>query len=522
MSSSDDDEFLASLPGGVSGSGSGRSSLFSRKRKSSELDFVDKALAEQREREARRVQHEKKLAADAKFHGEGLDSTLDDDGEESDEETVSSLATDSIFDWPQILPTPSAPNRKASEGGDLQTLYKCLGCKGQDLSDFLWMQLIPAKLSKCGLPCPDDICQWLLSLIAFSQDPSIAGGAYGNLESIFITHDSVKQRILECGFGTFGLELQGPPIETCWKPSAADFTRLFQAYGVSKMSSATAGAPTSPQRGSPTEFPLHNFTLVLQFFVLCCKSGLHSIKTEDVCHLFSLFSRFILDHRVYAARLQITGCLACVLDLEAEDESWEKTSKKLCGSVAPQESAVNQRHARWLLQAHHFPLTRRGQHLAATLALQVLPRLLGTLTKNPNTSGVGGGVGGGGNGNGDNSSSSSSCDGSGGPAGELLAILAQIYIHQTSTTEAEYQRMYTIVSLADIALQGLISQMYERQQVNRLLRELHRLEYSIKPELHIKHGMRLKDLCQVLSSKYKPFQRKEKEKKQSSMKAFAS
>ena len=167
-------------------------------------------------------------------------------------------------------------------------------------------------------PCPPTVWQWLFQIMCRSHDQDVSGGAFRSLTSLLQT---AKRR---------------QSVSSIHVPSLADLYDILVHLGANpSVTNSSLSEAMEEDSVFEVTVPLKNISHLLQFLVMCLKSGQESCySTEDIEKLILVLARMSLDRHICGEiiQCQVSLCLAALVAIVPESQ-WESLSVRLTSRI---------------------------------------------------------------------------------------------------------------------------------------------------------------------------------------------
>lgn len=207
-------------------------------------------------------------------------------------------------------------------------------------------------------PCPPYVWQWLFQIMCRSHDQELCSGAFKSLTSLI---QIAKHR---------------QDVVSILIPSLSDLKDILIHLGApSSVLSVSTCEPVEEDGVFDVAPPMQNLSYMLQYLVICLKSGLESCYSiEDIETLIMLLVRLSLDHHVCGELIewQVSLCIAALVGVVPDDQ-WEGLFVKLVSKI----TALSEHHHDKLYMTRLISGTsKRLHHLQKELCRKSLEQLI--------------------------------------------------------------------------------------------------------------------------------------------------
>eukprot|EP01114_Cavostelium_apophysatum_P012257 TRINITY_DN2720_c0_g1_i2.p1 TRINITY_DN2720_c0_g1~~TRINITY_DN2720_c0_g1_i2.p1 ORF type:complete len:554 (+),score=123.38 TRINITY_DN2720_c0_g1_i2:18-1679(+) len=297
--------------------------------------------------------------------------------------------------WPKPLPAPTLhEDENSSNIDDASRLMNSLPSKPHQQQKELVCGGWLIKFFRNGsYRCPNNVLQWLFSLVAYSTDEYFAACAFRTLESLMTGHET-QLSSLSGPSNVVKREREDHPDE--WSPSYADFLSVFREFGADLSANAVASTPGGSESSSKEPqkydavaadpsyrldkkgFPLSNFLNVVNYLNLCVAHRPKIWKRAHVENLIVLTCRFFIDPFVADAQTHLTRLFETLVSFFSAKRWRDETLSNLCFMLSSRFSDVKA----FLPIAKNIPVTvPHGRELQCQISFIFLYMLHGMDTE---------------------------------------------------------------------------------------------------------------------------------------------
>ncbi|CAG8517622.1 8238_t:CDS:10 [Ambispora gerdemannii] len=222
-----------------------------------------------------------------------------------------------------------------------------------------------------GWSIPSEIITWLLDIVSFVDESTLAEAAFDNLKKF----SEINAR--SGNFNNNNNVQEGSNVEKEFGVPFSEILRVLKSYGCSeflgikaKLEEKSLRVLISKEPESSPEFShCFNIRLILKLLNHLAENKCLRFQDNDEIRLaINVITRMYLDRRLWPIYSEIEQMIASLLEL-FDEENWPVQAKLICEDIA--SSCGN--HTQFKVKIlNHFPVVNRGPVLRRMLAFRFL------------------------------------------------------------------------------------------------------------------------------------------------------